>query len=295
VNDTGVGTSTRNRTPKSQEWNIKTIIDHHLNPNNSIPYLIILSHCHYDHILGLNHLLHPTHDAKTPQHNPTILSSSHSRSFTTPRHNLKKHSLCNALNLPCPLYSTSIWANHHQHITYTHPSSGNTMTLPLLTLHTPGHTPDSLSWYDAEERVLYTGDSFYEQESDDSRAAPWGREKASPILFPKEGDVVEWWRSVGEMVRFVGERNAEGVGRRVVLAAGHVTAGRDAMDCLLGVRGFVAKVLRDEVGFEELPLKRGERFGLWSEHGSAFSLGAPFRVIEEARKAIPEVEWRNDV
>ena len=54
------------------------------------------------------------------------------------------------------------------------------------------------------------------------------------------------------------------------------------------------RVLRDEVTFEEQPLKRGEPFGKWQEDGR-FSLGAPLRVIQEGRLSIPEEEWRSNV
>jgi hypothetical protein len=154
------------------------------------------------------------------------------------------------------------------------------MHLPITTLHTPGHTPDSLTWYDEDERVLYIGDSFYEQESPDSRNAPWGREKPAPILFPNEGDLMDWWRRVNMLVAFVEEKNGEEGEKKVMLSAGHVTVGVDALACLLDVKEFMRRVLANEVPFEEQPQKRGERFGFWSEEGGRFSLGAPLSVVQ---------------
>lgn len=127
--------------------------------------------------------------------------------------------------------------------------------------------------------MLYVGDSFYDQESPDSRSAPWGREKPAPILFPNEGNLHDWWRSLNMLIAFVEEKNAEEGGERVKLSAGHVTVGADALICLLDVKEFMEKVVSDEVQFEEQPEKRGERFGFWSEDGGRFSLGAPLRVI----------------
>ncbi|KAF2633605.1 hypothetical protein BU25DRAFT_328988 [Macroventuria anomochaeta] len=282
VNDTGCGTSAPDNTSKSREWNISTFIDHHLNATGDTLYLIILSHCHYDHILGLSPILRPAKALGEPQSSHVLIaSSSHARSFLEPRANLREHSLCNSMGLHCPSYNTTIWTPHNQRLTISHPRLGLQMHLPVTTLHTPGHTPDGLSWYDEEERALYVGDSFYE--------AP------APILFPNEGNLSDWWRSVNTLISFVNENNKEKGVSRVTLSAGHVTVGVDAMDCLMDVREFVKRVLRDEVRFTKQPAKRGERFGFWSEEGGRFSLGAPLKVMEEGRAGIPGEEWRKSV
>lgn len=273
LNDTGCGTSASSKLSRTGTWNIRTFIDHHLNPSSSTPYLVILSHCHYDHILGLNPILRPAH--MTHSTRTQIVSSAHDPSFISPA-NLRKHSLCADLGLRLPPYQTGVWAPHRAGLDVVHPKLGAAMDLPITTLHTPGHTPDSLSWYDRDERALYVGDALYE--------AP------APILFPSEGDLRQWWDSVGELVGFVRERNAESE-RRVVLSAGHVTVGVDALQCLLEARDFMGRVLRDEVRFEEEPVKRGERFGSWAEEGGRFSLGAPLRLVEEGRKTIPVKDW----
>ncbi|KAF3036485.1 hypothetical protein E8E12_007313 [Didymella heteroderae] len=277
VNDTGCGTSVSSKLSRTGQWNIRTFIDHHLNPSSTIPYLVILSHCHYDHILGLNPILRPAH--MTHSTRTLIVSSAHDPSFISPS-NLRKHSLCGELGLRLPPYQTGVWAQHAQSLDVVHPKLGAQMQLPITALHTPGHTPDSLSWYDRHERALYVGDAFYE--------AP------APTLFPNEGDLKQWWESVDMLVAFVREQNAEGASR-VTLSAGHVTAGVDALDCLLGIREFMTRVLRNEVPFEEEPMKRGERFGSWKEDGGRFSLGAPLRLIEEGRSAIPVKYWMESV
>jgi glyoxylase-like metal-dependent hydrolase (beta-lactamase superfamily II) len=297
INDTGVGTNV-SRNPPGQAWNIANFIGQNFNPGGDIPYLVILSHCHYDHILGIEPLLglnSDVHDLPTHgQHEVTILSSSHARTFATPYEVLVEHSLCASEGLRAPVYQTSIWAEDIETIIYRHPS-GSSIHLPIITLHTPGHTPDSLSWYDTEERVLYVGDSFYEQESNDTREAPWGPESPASILFPNEGNLLNWWRSLDKLVAFVDARNEE-QGARVTLAAGHVTAGVDAQEFLRDVRRSMATILRDEADFQEQPMKRGEHFGHWTikkqvDAASGFSLGAPLRIIQEGRNAIPKGEW----
>jgi hypothetical protein len=185
-------------------------------------------------------------------------------------------------------------------VDYTHPH-GNDMKLPVKVLHTPGHTPDSLSWYDVDERVLYVGDSFYSQQSEDTSAAPWGPERPAPIIFPKEGNLFDWWASVDKLLAFVGGKNGggeQGMGmdkgeeNRVKLSAGHVTAGVDAQTCLKNVKDFMGRVLRNEVPFSALPDRRGETFGHWNDGPDGeFSVAAPLRIMEEGRKKIPEGEW----
>lgn len=267
---------------RTGQWNIRSFIDHHLNPTGATPYLVILSHCHYDHILGLGPILHPAKAAGLPQSASTLItSSSYARSFLEPRATLREHSLCNSMSLACPAYKTTQWAHHNQQLSISHPRLQIIpLLLPITTLHTPGHTPDSLSWYDTEERALYVGDALYE--------AP------APILFPSEGNLADWWRSVDMLIAFATGRNAAHGEKRVTLSAGHFTVGVDALSCLLEVKAFMGRVLRDEVGFEEQPLKRGERFGQWQEEGR-FSLGAPLRIVTEGRREIPEEEWRSNV
>lgn len=295
INDTGVGTNVVRHKSADQRWNIASFIEEQLNPERTFSYLIILSHCHYDHILGLNSLLPELHDelskAKHPSTTPeaVVLSSSHARSFLEPYDVLVEHSLCASEDLIAPVYKTSIWAGDDEPLYYKC-SHAPEVQLPIVTLHTPGHTPDSLSWYDTEESVIYVGDSFYAQESDDTRSAPWGPEGPAVILFPNEGDVVAWWHSLGKIIKFVEARNREG-DKRVTLAAGHVTSSADADECLRNVKLFMTRVLRGAASFVELPRKRGERFGFWHDkeahdRGYRFSLGAPLCVVEKGRQKL---------
>jgi glyoxylase-like metal-dependent hydrolase (beta-lactamase superfamily II) len=285
LNDTGVGSQTPCTTPDGvPTWNISTYIAHNVNPGGYIPYLVVLTHCHYDHILGLTHLL------QNGSH-VSVLSSSRDKAFVTPYEVLAENSLCNDMHLPTPKYETR-WAGDFEDIVYAHPE-GTEMRLPIITIHTPGHTPDSLSWYDVEERVLYVGDSFYAQSSTDTNDAPWGPESPAAILFPREGDLTTWWRSLAKLSSFVDERNGDG-GKRVALCASHVTVNVDAAVFLADVKGFMGEILRGEAEFEEAPEKRGEKFGYWTIPHSAFKLGAPVRIVHEGREGIPREEYTNE-
>ncbi|KIW70503.1 hypothetical protein PV04_02765 [Phialophora macrospora] len=189
-------------------WNIRTFLEFTINPGGRIPYLVMTTHCHYDHIMGIAKLL--SSSAST-----TVLTSSHARSFVTPYANLQKHSLCNTLSLNAPEYDVGIWADDFSRVAYASPSGpspfspGATILTPFTILHTPGHTPDSLSWYDSHLRLLCVGDSFYAKETRTTKEAKWGSEPAMPVIFNLESDLKEWWRSLDKVLRFVREKNRE--------------------------------------------------------------------------------------
>ncbi|KAF5377361.1 hypothetical protein D9757_008011 [Collybiopsis confluens] len=99
-----------------------------LNPGGSMNYLVINTHCHYDHILGIEDFF---------------------------LQDIPEHSLCNFLHIRTPVYRPSLVPHGH--------TIGDT---GITLLHTYGHTPDSLSVYDPTSTPprLYTGDLFYENE-----------------------------------------------------------------------------------------------------------------------------------
>ena len=301
LSDTGCGTQVRNAEFEEADvstgpewWDIGTFLDFTLNRGHGegsgntrgapskagkAPYLIITTHCHFDHILGIAHLpptcgcgrvggmccshcqqsqtdweywsAHRSADAESdfarrnnaallspspPSRSPTrrhrrllprstVLSSSAAPQFITPRDTLRVHSLCQSLDLPLPKYMIGIWATHPQSVIYpyTHPfrrggpghpdspSLGTTLIPTGITiLHTPGHTPDSLSWYDEDTRTISVGDSFYERESRETKQASWGPEPPMPTIFTKESDLAAWWRSLQVLRAFVMEKQREG-------------------------------------------------------------------------------------
>jgi glyoxylase-like metal-dependent hydrolase (beta-lactamase superfamily II) len=301
LSDTGVSTEA---TDGTQYWTLWTFLESKINPGNQIPYLVILSHCHYDHILGLRHLTSSdAQDQKTAASHQrphvTIAASSYDRSFVTPTEVLAEHSLCKDQNIDTPRYEIDMWCDDQQELVYSH-SNGVRIPLDITVLHTPGHTPDSLSWYDKDTRVLYVGDSLYQQVSDETREAPWGPEQPMPIIFPKEGSLHDWWYSVKKLIAFVDSKDDPKTPEfHTELAAGHVTTHVDAFNCLTRATDFIARVLKDEVPSIPQGDRRGQPTRLWSEALSdkpdedllEFSLAAPEALVEEGRSRIPIAEW----
>ena len=226
-------------------------------------YLIICTHCHYDHILGLKHF----QTASTG-----ILASSFDKSFI--EEDLPVHSLCKFLGVPTPKYTVSYWAGDLEKLSL----KGKSLRLQIL--HTPGHTPDELAWYDEHERHLYVGDSFYERVAKDN-----SYEQA--IIFPKEGNWIHYMQSLEKLLRFVEEKNEDPDKAPVRIGCGHVTSSVDGVEILLKVRQLFQDIIAGKVPIVHEEEKRGEEFVLWKAAAeSRFSVAAPKRLALEAAKAL---------
>lgn len=113
-----------------------------------------------------------------------MLASSHSPEFLS-KSNIPENSLCNYLRIRTPEYVPKLVPHG-----YTIGTQGVTV------LHTPGHTPDSLALYDptSTPRMLYVGDTLYE---------------SAPIIFPNEGSIMDWFKSIEGLIGFVKTREEE--------------------------------------------------------------------------------------
>lgn len=225
-------------------------------------YLIICTHCHYDHILGIS----PFEGS-----NLTVLSSSHDPSFS--QEDFAEHSLCKFLNIPAPDFSVSTWATDGQKLTH------KGLPLNIQILHTPGHTPDELAWYDASERHLYVGDSFYQRVAEDG-----SYEQA--ILFPKEGNWIHYLESLQKLRKFVENENEREPDKAAVrVGCGHVTSDASAMAMLVEVESLFNGILAEKVPIVKEESKRGEIYATWKEDGAPrYSVEAPIRLAQEARR-----------
>ena len=239
--------------------------DKPLNPSGKLPYLIICTHCHSDHILGIP-------DFTTPTCDTTILASSYDPSFITD--DLPTHSGCLDLGIPTPTYEVSYWAHHLETITY------NSVSLNIQILHTPGHTPDELAWYDSTERYLYVGDTFYELRS------PF---VSTPIMFPLEGDWVSYMHSLGVLSGFIKEQNNNASAPRLKIGCAHITFSVDAADIVEEVQALFVRIIQGKVPVISSTEERGEICDLWMESPAAkYSVQAPRRLAELARKYFSE-------
>ncbi|KAJ3815582.1 Metallo-hydrolase/oxidoreductase [Lentinula aff. lateritia] len=221
-------------------------------------YIVVLTHCHYDHI----------RDSDSP-----ILASSHSPEFLS---DIPEHSLCAFLNISTPEYTPTLVPHGHA---ISNLILSNKISSHVTVLHTPGHTPDSLTIYGStsDPPMLYVGDSLYEYE---------------PIIFPKEGSIVDWFSSIDALIGFVRikERRQK---KRVLLNAGHVTYLQPAREILQAAKGFMEDVVSGREPVRRRWVKRGEETVEYRQSlqgrieasttpgASRFSLICPERLISE--------------
>ncbi|KAF7557739.1 hypothetical protein G7Z17_g475 [Cylindrodendrum hubeiense] len=321
LSDAGCATNVKNPyygTPGNsdmpEKWNLNTVLKYTINPGGQLPYLVITSHCHFDHILGIG-LLPPTDsnpkrgDVSERQGPPTtVLSSAFDPDFINPWDHLCMHSMAKTFKAVCPYYTIGVLAEDSQHILYNSPSVSRPISTGIIVLQTPGHTPDSLSWYDTASHLLSVGDSFYEVSSPDTRTSKWGADIRSPIIFETHSDLALWWKSVDRVLQFVREQNGQLIRQytgaqqapRVAIGAGHVTAlSPDAESFILSIRAFMSRILRDEVPTEKIDVDWLASLDLWGwddgERAATIEyewiVWSPKRIIEEGRQTIPRIEW----
>lgn len=296
-------------------WNLRTVLQSTINPGGRLPYLVMTSHCHFDHILGIGVLpptdSDPRHGDVSQRRGPptTVLSSAFDPDYIHPWEHLCCHSLVKAFDAVCPYYTIGMWAQDNEEVVYSPPDAPTPIPTRIIILQTPGHTPDSLAWYDADSHFLSVGDSFYEVSSHDTLSSKWGGEPRGPIMFEEKSDLASWWRSLHKLLEFTRKKNAEladqcngpGPAPRVAISASHVTTCYpDAEPFLLSIKNFMSRILRAEVPEEAieadwLPFKdlRGWDDGPESRKPKDFEwvVWAPNRIIEEGRQRIPQEEW----
>ncbi|GAB7343911.1 hypothetical protein MBLNU457_1866t1 [Dothideomycetes sp. NU457] len=245
-----------------------------LNPSSSRAYIVICSHCHFDHIGGISQFK----DA-------SIVASAAGMDFVLS--DLPEHSLCKFIGIETPMYLVSCWAADSTRLFWS-PQLGAISDMPSVSLsdddgppdihftnlgitiyNTPGHTPDSLAFYDHAERHIYIGDSFYE-------LAPPSRQDIvyrGPIIFPKEGNWITYLESMNHLLRemrTLNQQRDDGV-PRVKLSAGHSTVGEDAEDLLSGILWEFHAIIDGKVPVVSEERFRGEIYYLWHTDKSNLS------------------------
>ena len=276
LSDTGCGSGTNQQ---SKSRNLKEFLENQpvpanhgepLNPRDSTgkatkKYFIICTHCHYDHILGIEQF----HDESAE-----IIASKAGQPFIET--DLPEHSLCKSLNISTPRYQVTQWVGDHGTLSY----DGNDLGIEVI--HTPGHTPDELAWYDKEERHLYVGDTFYERVAKD-------KSYEQAILFPNEGNIVDYIKSLDKLLKFIDAKNTDDDAHKgpIRIGCGHVTASVEAKNILLAVKKLFVNILEDKVPVVKREEKRGEQFLTWQEAGEPrFSVAAPEKIMIDARQSM---------
>jgi len=200
------------------------------------------------------------------------------------------------IGIPTPQYTVTCWAPDTSRLIFSpkyganyEPSLGllsdiassDATDLGITIYNTPGHTPDSLAFYDHAERHIYVGDSFYELSSPKRHDIVY----RGPIIFPKEGNWIKYLQSMNHLLRemrTLNQQRDDGV-PRVKLSCGHSTVGEDAEDLLSGILWEFHGIIDGKVPIISEEEIRGEVHCLWHADKSKWAVRAPKRLCEEAR------------
>lgn len=174
--------------------------------------------------------------------------------------------------------------------------------------HIPGHTPDSLAYYDIDERHLYVGDTFYERRRikripelpDDAGQVPGLPATQAAIIFPEEGgDWIQYMKSLDLLLSFVLHQNRElrrrhglnhGLVPRVKVGCGHLTYCADAENMIIEVRGLFERIVAGKVPVVGSGEKRGVIHDFWLESKeSKYSKSSIFHIFYFNRPALMKV------
>lgn len=211
-----------------------------LNARGKKAYVVICTHCHYDHIgTPLSVSQPPARGSEASSHPLTasppggiaqftdapksaIWASGYNKAFI--EDDLPTSSLCRYVGMETPRYTVTNWAADAQPVVF------GSKDLGLTIYQTPGHTPDELAVWDQQERVLYVGDTLYE----------W-----APILFSLSGNLGDYAATLRKLRQLVDGWN-RGVAEqdRVTMASGHCTQDTPAADFLCAVDSFLDKIRR---------------------------------------------------
>lgn len=234
----------------------------------SFEFIVVCTHCHFDHIGGIEAF------AKS---GASIIASGNDPTFLSPE-NRTENSLCGKFNVKTPKYEVSHYAQDGEELAY------NGHLLGLQVIHTPGHTPDSMAIYDEAERWLYVGDTCYQRFA----TMPWGEEQCVPIILPLQGNWKDFIGTLHTLQEFITQTEASfdgcSAGRRIQLAAGHTVSKSPASGFLHRTITFCKEVIAGRVPEIEIPgdaiapggTLGNEMFVLWQHEGrTEFSLMAP--------------------
>ncbi|KFX89571.1 hypothetical protein V490_06938 [Pseudogymnoascus sp. VKM F-3557] len=214
-------------------------------------YLVICTHCHFDHIGGIAQF------ARTS--GCTIWASANDKDFLSPSR-LPRSSLCEFVGMETPEYTVTNWCNDGERVV---DNSG--LDLGLIIYQTPGHTPDEVAIWDEKERYLYVGDSMYKHE---------------PVIFPLGSDIIDYSDSIGKMKELVGRFNSD-KGPRVNMGCSHVTSRIDASDFLSEVDLFLYRIVTKKIEPTDSIINRGELQDIYVREDGELSFRGIRRYFEE--------------
>lgn len=199
---------------------LRGYIDQHIN-TEKLPYFVICTHSHFDHV-GSNY-----------QFPEGICFGGADAAFTQSVQGLLKPFKNGGAGDPVKPFTISRWLQEGDLIPLgPAPEDGC-----LEILHTPGHSPDSISLWDAQEQRIFSGDFLYPAAGwDNLLAPPGGLYAAQPGC-----DLYAYLEAMHKFRKFIALKTEDGL-PAITLACGHNSYSEDvqfvtsAIELLEGVR-----------------------------------------------------------
>mmetsp|Transcript_32094 Transcript_32094/g.52038 ORF Transcript_32094/g.52038 Transcript_32094/m.52038 type:complete len:455 (-) Transcript_32094:1325-2689(-) len=124
-------------------------VDANINKEPRLPYLVINTHVHFDHVGG-------NHKFAARKGFRGVHMSGADKRFSL---NLDINSLCMAHNCTVKHYKVDKWLKEGDTIYLDDSKQERGTSLEII--ETPGHTPDSIAIYSHLEKLLFVGDNIY--------------------------------------------------------------------------------------------------------------------------------------
>ncbi|KAG0126977.1 hypothetical protein HOY82DRAFT_456793, partial [Tuber indicum] len=157
-----------------QLWPYNRTQDRIINPGGCLPYGVMITHHHFDNIGGTVWF-------------PGALIGAGGRPGAR-----RGNGLNDAVGISYPEHKVGIWLEDGCRFPL---ETGGANDSGMVVIHTPGHTPDSITLWDEVENTLFTGDLICRG--------------IVPNFFPSEASIADYLVLVGRLVAFMDKRLEE--------------------------------------------------------------------------------------
>ncbi|KAJ5542081.1 hypothetical protein N7535_004501 [Penicillium sp. DV-2018c] len=194
-----------------------------LNPDGRLPYVILITHCHYDHIVlqtgGLESFEGSSYQVYCSK---IVLSEIIANS------RLHHDSLRESLSLP-PM---ELDLKRVTGVEDEYAVEADGVDLNLQIVHAPGHSPDHMVVVDLDQRTIFLGDSAYEQ---------------SPLFYAYGGDLVLHVQTLARLEGLLTSYEKREGARIWTAACGHFSSGLHAVSLLRRTKNFILDVIEGKI------------------------------------------------